>query len=199
MSKHLLLTGCTGLLGQYLLRDLLLDDTPLAVLIRARKHEPAAERLHQVVNYWQGELGRRLPRPVCLQGDITLPGLGLSARDRAWLAGKDRGRDPWLANVSGTANVLELCRHARLREMHYVSTAYVCGLRGGVIGEDEFDRGQEFRNDYEHSKFAAEQLVRGADFLDQATVYRPAIIVGDSRSGYTTTYHGLYCYLYFGY
>jgi len=215
MSKHLLLTGCTGLLGQYLLRDLLQEGTPLAVLIRARKGEATAERLNQVIGYWQGELGRSLPRPTCLEGDITLPGLGLSGRDRCWVArncgsvlhnaasltfvGKDRTRDPWLSNLTGTANVLDLCRHAGLRELHYVSTAYVCGQRTGLIGEDEFDRGQEFRNDYENCKFEAEKLVRAADFLDRATVYRPAIIVGDSRSGYTTTYHGLYAYLYFGY
>jgi thioester reductase-like protein len=215
MSNQILLTGCTGLLGQYLLRDLLLEGVPLAVLIRAKKDEPAAERLNQVVGYWEGELGRPLPRPACLEGDITLPGLGLSGRDRGWVArncgsvlhnaaslafvGKDRAKDPWLSNLTGTANVLDLCRHARLRELHYVSTAYVCGLRTGQIREDEFDCVQEFRNDYENAKFEAEKLVRAADFLDRATVYRPAIIIGDSRSGYTTTYHGLYAYLYFGY
>ena len=31
-----------------------------------------------------------------------------------------------------------------------------------------------------------------ADFLDRPTIYRPSIIVGDSQTGYTTTYHGFY-------
>jgi thioester reductase-like protein len=215
MSKHLLLTGCTGLLGQHLIRDLVADGVPLAVLVRSRKDESAAERLEQLLGYWEGELGRPLPRPVCLEGDITRPGLGLGDRERAWLGrhcnsvlhsaasltfvGKDRGRDPWLSNLSGTAHVLEVCRRAGVRDFHYVSTAYVCGMRSGVIREDEFEGGQEFRNDYEHCKFEAEKLVRAADFLDRRTVYRPAIIVGDSRTGFTTTYHGLYAYLYFGY
>jgi nucleoside-diphosphate-sugar epimerase len=139
----------------------------------------------------------------------------LSGSDRAWIgrhcgsilhnaaslvfACKDRSKDPWLSNPKGTAHVLDLCRQVGLGQFHYVSTAYVCGLRTGLIREDEFDQGQAFRNDYEHSKFEAEQLVRAAGHLDQVTVYRPAIIVGDSRSGYTTTYHGLYAYLYFGY
>jgi nucleoside-diphosphate-sugar epimerase len=215
MAKHLLLTGCTGLLGQYLLRDLLLEGVAVAALIRSRKDEPAAERLEQVVGHWEGELARPLPRPVCLEGDITRPGLGLSDPARAWVArhcgsvlhnaasltfvGKDRAKDPWLSNMTGTAHVLDLCKRAGLGELHYVSTAYVCGLRTGVNHEDEFDHAQQFRNDYENSKFGAEKLARSADHLDRLTVYRPAIIVGDSRTGYTTTYHGLYAYLYFGY
>jgi thioester reductase-like protein len=214
MSKHLLLTGCTGLLGQYLLRDLLLEDVPLAVVVRSRKNEPATDRLEEVVGSWEAQLGRPLPRPVCLEGDITMPGLGLSSAEQAWVArhcgpvlhnaasltfvGKDRSKDPWLSNLTGTAHVLQVCQQAGLGEMHYVSTAYVCGLRPGVIGEDEFEMGQEFRNDYECCKFEAEKLVRSSAFLDRVTVYRPAIIVGDSRTGYTATYHGLYAYLYFG-
>jgi thioester reductase-like protein len=213
MAKHLLLTGCTGLLGQYLLRDLLLEGIPLAVLIRSRKDEPASERLEQVIGYWEAELGRPLARPICLEGDITITGLGLTRQAQMWLRrhvgavlhnaaslaffGKDRAQDPWLSNLTGTSRVLEVCRQAELGEMHYVSTAYVCGERSGVIREDELDLGQQFRNDYENCKFEAEKLVRATNFLDRVTVYRPAIIVGDSRTGYTTTYHGLYSYLYF--
>jgi thioester reductase-like protein len=102
-----------------------------------------------------------------------------------------------LSNLGGTEQALKLCRTVGLREFHYVSTAYVCGQREGPIREDELDCGQEFRNDYEECKFQAEQLVRSADFLDDVTVYRPAIITGDSRSGFTSTYHGLYSYLHF--
>jgi hypothetical protein len=91
--------------------------------------------------------------------------------------------------------VLQLCRDLGIRDLHYVSTAYVCGSREGTIREDELDVGQTFRNDYEHSKFLAEKQVREAEFLDQLTVYRPAVVAGDSRTGYTSTYHGLYLYL----
>jgi len=213
MSNHLLLTGCTGLLGQYLLRDLLLEGVSLAVVIRSRKEESAAERLEQVVSYWESELCRSLPRPICLEGDISVAGLGLSASDRSWagrncssvlhnaaslaFVGSDRAREPWLSNLTGSANVLDLCEAVGIGEMHYISTAYVCGMRTGLIREDEFERGQSFRNDYEHCKFEAEKLVRSSRFLDHVTVYRPAIIIGDSNTGYTTTYHGLYAYLYF--
>jgi len=61
--------------------------------------------------------------------------------------------------------------------------------------ESSLDAGQTFRNDYEESKFMAESLVRAVDFADHVTVYRPAVIAGDSGTGYTNTYHGIYLYL----
>jgi thioester reductase-like protein len=213
MMKHLLLTGATGLVGQYLLRDFLMEGLPLAVLIRSKGKRSAQERLEQILGHWEDELGRRLPRPVCLEGDIASPGLGLSHTERRWagqhvgqllhnaaslnFTGKDHAKEPWLSNKTGTAHVLEFCREQRLRELHYMSTAYVCGRRVGIIRETELDGGQEFRNDYEQSKLEAEKLVRSANFLDRLTVYRPAIIVGDSRTGFTTTYHAFYSYVYF--
>jgi len=85
-----------------------------------------------------------------------------------------------------------LCRNAGIKRFHHVSTAYVCGLRQGLILESEVDVGQQLSNDYERSKLTSEKAVRAADFLEQVTVYRPAIIIGDSSNGHTTTYHGFY-------
>jgi nucleoside-diphosphate-sugar epimerase len=213
MSKHLLLTGATGLVGQYLVRDLLLEGAPLAVLIRSQGGSSAQERLEQVITHWETELYRKLPRPVCLDGDITRSGLGLTREARRWAAkhctailhnaasltffGKDKGSDPWLSNLAGTANVLNLCRETGVRKLHYMSTAYVCGNRPGTILESELEHEYGFRNDYEQCKFEAEKLVRSAPFLDSVTIYRPATIVGDSQTGYTATYHGLYSYFQF--
>jgi len=211
MSTHLLLTGATGLLGQYLLRDFLLQEMPIAVVVRSSEGQSARERVEKLLTQWEGESGFAMSRPVCLEGDITVAGLGLSAYDRDWVArhcgpvlhnaaslrlfGKDKGQDPWLSNLTGTANVLAFCRETGLRNLHYMSTAFVCGKRSGLVLESELDCGQVFHNDYEHCKCEAEKLVRAAEFLDRLTVYRPGIIVGDSRTGYTSTYHGLYLYL----
>src|SRR5262249_45216517 len=100
--------------------------------------------------------------------------------------------EPWRSNVQGTQHVLELCRNAGIRNFQHVSTAYVCGLRQGRILESELDVGQKMSNDYEQSKLQAETMVRRADFIDSLTVHRPAIIIGDSTNGYTTTYQGFY-------
>ena len=78
MNYHILLTGATGLLGRYLLRDLLLADTPVAVLVRRGRRQSAAERVEAMMLSWEAMLDRELPRPHVLEGDLTKPGLGLS-------------------------------------------------------------------------------------------------------------------------
>ncbi len=210
MSDYVLLTGSTGLLGRYLIRDLLLAGKRLAVLARPSRKETAAQRIEAIMQMWDAELGQPMPRPICLEGDICSEGLGLDDASRNWVAEHcstmlhsaasltfhaDGSGEPRRSNVGGTESMLGLCRETGIRDLHYVSTAYVCGLRGDIAREDELDVGQDFRNDYEKTKLEAETLVRQADFIDKLTVYRPAVISGDSKTGYTNTYHGLYLYL----
>jgi thioester reductase-like protein len=202
--KSLLITGVTGLLGSYLVRDLLLDGRSLAVVVRRSRKQSAAARVETIVEHWEETLGKRLPRPTVLEGDLTRPLCGLDADALRWVGencdellnnaasltfrGSDRQQEPWQTNVTGTSHVLTLARETGLRHFHHVSTAYVCGLRSGLIAEDDLDVGQGFGNDYERTKVEGEKLVRAAagaagGFLDTATIYRPSIIVGDSRTG----------------
>lgn len=208
---YTLITGATGLVGRYLLRDMLLNGHQLAVVVRGSRRNDARDRIEQVLQYWEKEHQRAFPRPVVLSGDISKPGFGLGDDDREWLRkhcnsiihsaaileffGKDRAGEPWRTNLDGTRHMLQLCRELEIRDIHYVSTAYVAGMQSGRVMESSLEAGQSFRNDYEESKFEAEKLVRAADFAEHITVYRPAVIVGDSRTGYTNTYHGLFVYL----
>ncbi|HTN04680.1 MAG TPA: SDR family oxidoreductase, partial [Planctomycetaceae bacterium] len=210
MSYHLL-TGATGLLGNYLMRNLLLAGVPVAVLVRPGRRQTARQRVELLLAEWEDVLGQPLPRPVVLEGDISQPDLGLDAVSLRWAAeyctavihnaasltfhATSREGEPFRSNIEGTRNVLEFCRGTRIRKFHHVSTAYVAGLRTGRVLETEQDVGQKFSNDYEESKLAAEQMVREADFIDTPTVFRPAIIIGDSKTGVTTTYHGFYAAL----
>ncbi len=93
---------------------------------------------------------------------------------------------------TGRGIVLDVCRQSGIRKLHHVSTSYVCGMRTGLIFYSELDVGQTHGNDYEISKFRAEEMVREADFLDHPTIYRPSIILGDSQTGYTSTFYGFY-------
>jgi thioester reductase-like protein len=80
--------------------------------------------------------------------------------------------------------VLELARRApRLARLHHFSSAYVSGDRTGVVLEDELDVGQRFDDPYVRSKFDAELLVRRAQAELPVTIYRPSMVVGDSRTG----------------
>ncbi|HEX6087462.1 MAG TPA: SDR family oxidoreductase, partial [Thermoanaerobaculia bacterium] len=96
-------------------------------------------------------------------------------------------------NVDGTRNVLDLAeRAARLERLHYVSTCYVSGRHDGVFTEDDLDVGQSFNNYYEETKQLAEVEVRKRMNRIPATVYRPAVVVGDSATGATQKFDGPY-------
>jgi thioester reductase-like protein len=216
MSYHLL-TGATGLLGSYLLRDGLRAGDRMAALVRPKRTVSASQRIDSILppHKGNGHLGGngngRIARPIVLSGDLTQDDLNLDGTSIDWISrnchsvihnaaslqfqGPDRSGEPWRTNVEGTRRVLNLCRTVGIRDFHYVSTAYVCGLRSGHVMEDELDVGQEMGNDYERSKLESERMVREATFFDSVTIYRPAIIVGDSQTGETTGYHGFYAVL----
>ena len=204
----ILLTGATGLLGRFLLRDLSAQGLRVAVIVRDGATAGAEERVDGLIRDWREVAGVDVPRPVVLPGDIRTPGLGLAPADLDWVEAnvdevvhaaaslafdqRESDGEPYASNVGGTANVLELCRSTGIRRLHHVSTAYVCGRRRGRVFETELDVGQEPGNDYERSKIEAERAVRAADWLDVRTVHRPSIIVGDLVHGFTTTFHGFY-------
>jgi nucleoside-diphosphate-sugar epimerase len=95
-------------------------------------------------------------------------------------------------NVDGTRHVLDFAERCRsLRHLHYVSTCYVSGRHDGVFRESDLDAGQRFNNFYEETKFLAEVDVRKRVGLP-VSIYRPSVVVGDSRSGETQKFDGPY-------
>jgi len=96
-------------------------------------------------------------------------------------------------NVDGTRNVIELARDCeKLRRLNHFSSCYVSGERVGVIAEDELDVGQGFHNVYEESKFNAERLMQRAAESLPVSIYRPGIVVGDSKTGEVDRFEGPY-------
>jgi thioester reductase-like protein len=195
------LTGFPGFLGSALV-DRLLDRTDTVhCLVQPKYRDAAASRARELAGgEWENSI-------VVHEGDITDPDLGLDASARAALereveelfhlaAVYDLAVDRAVGeavNVEGTRNVLAFAADCDLRRFQYVSTCYVSGRHDGVFGEGDLDVGQSFNNHYEATKFEAEVLVqeRMAEGLP-ATVYRPAITVGDSETGETQKYDGPY-------
>jgi nucleoside-diphosphate-sugar epimerase len=193
LDGQVLITGYPGFIGRRLADRLIAAGTRVTALVEPRM-ATAARRA----------AGGRLE---VVEGDIAAPRLGLT--DDTWarltatvehvfhLAAIYSLAVPLelaqRVNVDGTGNVLELCRACRrLRRLNYVSTAYVAGLRTGVVYEHELVLGQDFKNHYESTKFQAEVWVRGEMDAVPVTIYRPAIVVGDSRSGETQKFDGPY-------
>ncbi|MEW4529519.1 SDR family oxidoreductase [Maioricimonas sp. JC845] len=204
---YVLMTGATGLLGTYLMRDLLLRGVRLAVVVRSRRILSALDRVEGILQLWERQTGQLLPRPVVFDGDITRPGLGLTADERRWIARHCRvvlhnaasltfyarpdEEEPYRSNVNGTRHVLDMCHECGIDQLHHVSTAYVAGQRQGRILESELDCDLPPGNDYEASKIESERMARQSG-LPSVTVYRPGIIIGDSKTGFTSTFHGFY-------
>ena len=100
-------------------------------------------------------------------------------------------------NVAGTGRMADLAERCAergdgLERFSYVSTAYVAGAHRGAFDEDSLDVGQDFRNPYERSKFEAERLLRERAAGLPLQVLRPSIVVGDSRTGWTSSFNVLY-------
>ena len=199
MAPLSLLTGFPGFIGRRLVARLLEEDPELRV---AALVEP---RMADAARAAAAEIGG--DRIEVIAGDIAERRLGLSDSDWERLTAKVTSAFHLAAiynlavpleiaqrvNVEGTGNVLELCAACeRLGRLNYVSTAYVAGVRKGVVYEHELALGQEFKNHYESTKFQAEVWVRDAMADVPTTIYRPAIVVGDSRTGETQKFDGPY-------
>lgn len=191
-----LMTGFPGFLGSSLLPSILRRTGGDALCLVQPKFTEVAERRAD-------ELGLR-DRIRLLPGDITRPGLGIAADElgavtEAWhlAAVYDLAVERQLAlrvNVDGTRNVLDaLAACPGLQRFHYFSTCYVSGRYAGPYAEDDLEVGAPFNNYYEETKHLAEVEVRRrmADGFP-ATIYRPAIVVGDSRTGETQKFDGPY-------
>ncbi|WP_433522476.1 SDR family oxidoreductase [Nocardia pseudovaccinii] len=188
-----LVTGAAGLVGAEVVARL------------AAASRPVAAVLHSNSTIVRND-GTLIEAGTAVAGDVRLPGLGLSVRDTEDLAERvgiivhcaattafdASAADYEELNVVGTANAIALAREWEVPLVH-VSTAYVCGMRGGTITEDELDAGQTFGNGYEDSKFRAEKLVRaaGEQGLPWAIV-RPGIVTGASDTGTIREYKNLY-------
>jgi thioester reductase-like protein len=194
-----LITGFPGFIGRRLATRLVADDpdTPVVAVVEERMLAGARAAAAEIA-------GERIE---VLAGDIGERRLGLGDDDYERLRGEltrvyhlaaiyDLAVPLEIAqrvNVDGTGNVVELCAAAEsLERLAYVSTAYVAGRRKGVVYEHELVMGQEFKNHYESTKFQAEVWVRESMARVPTTILRPAIVVGDSRSGETQKFDGPY-------
>lgn len=211
---HVLLTGATGMIGRFILRDLAARDVDTAVLVRGADADAKIVATIESLEQLGASSGAAdpIPRPRIVRGDLHAAGLGLSHEDSAWLAkhvgsvihcagdvsfGHDGAADDvWKTNVDGTAHVAKACRTLGIDALSYVSTAFVCGDRQGVVREDEARAGQGFGSVYEEAKLRAEEVL-GEAGLGRLKIFRPCFVGGDSATGYTSTFHGIYWFALF--
>ena len=197
-------TGFPGFLGTELLTRILLQepDQRAICLVQAKFSSLAASRLATIQESQPSLLGR----VKLVEGDICQPDLGLndpiSIKQQtheifhlAALYDIRVGHDlATRVNVDGTQYVLDFAEGiSQLNRFQYVSTCYVSGRHPGEFAEHELDCGQTFNNAYEATKYQAEvEVQRRMRGGLPTTIYRPSIVVGDSRTGETQKYDGPY-------
>lgn len=208
LDETIFLTGFPGFIAGRLVARLATEGARFLLLVQPAFMERAREETARISTETNQPPGNfRL-----LAGDITQPNLGLEPADLATAQAETTvlfhlaaiydlavARAPALrVNVEGTRNVNAFAQTlSRLRHYHYVSTCYVAGLRRGTILETELRHEAGFRNYYEETKYLAELEVEQLKERLPVTVHRPSVVCGDSRTGETAKYDGIYYLMHY--
>jgi len=182
-----LVTGATGFIGSNLVQRLLARGESVHAIVR----EGSRERFEAQLQHWPGGENLKL-----VSGDLLEPGMGVSAEWIDQHRGKidhvfhlaaiydmtaSQARNEEL-NTGGTAHLLELVAELQPGTLHQVSSVAVAGSYEGVFTEQMFDEGQLLPSPYHRTKFESEKLVREFCAVPWR-IYRPAVVIGDSRTG----------------
>ncbi len=181
--RHVMLIGVTGFIGKVWLVDLL-ENIPnigkITLLIRRNRTTSAQRRFEKIVeespafDRLQERHGRNLgaflkEKLEVVEGDVSLPGLGLNEATQARLARSldlvvnSAGltdfnpdlRDAVSSNIDSAIHLLEFLRKCNHAGLMHLSTCYVVGMRDGRVTEQL----QENYNPAGDSKFDAEREV----------------------------------------
>ncbi|MCU0238095.1 MAG: SDR family oxidoreductase [Pyrinomonadaceae bacterium] len=202
-KETIFITGFPGFIAGKLVKRLANSWTEFLLLVQPQFVEKAMKDVEKIAQETNTPLGN-----FCIvQGDITEDALGMSQEDLHFaqenvtsifhlaaiydLAVKKE--IAYKVNVDGTKNVNAFAKSlTKLKRYNYVSTCYVAGKRTGKILETELEHDKGFHNFYEETKYFAEVEVEKLKGELPITIYRPAVVVGDSKTGETAKYDGVY-------
>ena len=183
------LTGATGFIGSRLVQKLLEREASVVYFL---VREQTQERVAALLARWNVGPGRA----IAVVGDVTQPRFGMSAADLERMAGRidhmfhlaavysleASAESQELANVQGTRNAVALAEALRVGCLHLASSIAAAGLYEGVFREDMFEEAEHLEHPYFRTKHESEGIVR-RECLRPWRIYRPGIVVGDSRTG----------------
>ncbi len=183
------ITGATGFIGKRLVKKLLARKGSVVHFLIRKESEGKVAALRE---YWAVSAARAVP----VFGDLTAKKLGVASDEVKKLKGQidhfyhlaavyDLSADEEsqvAVNVDGTRNTVEFAKAIDAAHFHHVSSIAAAGLYEGVFREDMFDEAENYDHPYFMTKHESEKIVR-KEYKGAWTVYRPAMVVGDSQTG----------------
>jgi len=183
-----LVTGATGFIGRFLVPELLKREGDVHVLVRkgsegklarfAENWGPARDRVKPVT----GDLGKaRLgirPKWISEHADEIDQMFHLAAI-YDMTASEEQNE---LLNNGGTRSAVQVANALGVSVLNHTSSVAAAGFYEGTFTEDMFDEGQSLPSPYHRTKFESEKIVREESEVPWR-VYRPAIVVGHSKTG----------------
>ncbi|MEP6946244.1 MAG: SDR family oxidoreductase [Acidobacteriota bacterium] len=201
--RSIMITGFPGFIAARLVANLANSETQFFLLVQPQFVEKAMAEVEEIAE----TTATPLESFVIVEGDITQADLGIEREDLETIrfettdvyhlaAIYDLAVEKELAfsvNLDGTRNVNAFVRSIKhLHRYNYISTCYVAGKRVGEIRESELEHEAGFRNYYEETKYRAEIEVEKLKKELPVTIFRPSVVVGDSNTGQTLKYDGIY-------
>ena len=203
LNETIFLTGFPGFIAEKLVVKLANAETKFFLVVQKQFAAKALKDVSRIA----GERKIALENFVVVEGDITRKNLGIEENILEQIKAEttdvfhlaaiyDLGVKKDLAfsvNVEGTRNIDEFVKTLpNLNRYNYISTCYVAGKRTGEILETELEHDAGFRNYYEETKYLAEREVENLKSEIPLTIFRPSVVVGDSKTGETAKYDGIY-------
>ncbi|HJV72996.1 MAG TPA: SDR family oxidoreductase [Noviherbaspirillum sp.] len=182
-------TGATGFIGKRLVKKLLArKGSVVYFLIR----EESKDKVPAILEYWGATKSRAIP----VYGDLGAPRLGVSKDETRALAKnidhffhlaaiydlKADAEEQMAINIEGTRNTVAFANAIGVGCFHHVSSIAAAGLFEGIFREDMFDEAENLEHPYFASKHESERIVRN-ECKGAFRVYRPGMVIGDSRTG----------------
>ena len=185
-------TGASGFIGKRLVKKLLeRKGSIIYFLIRAE----SKKKLPKMMSFWGVDADKRC---IPIVGDLAKPALGVSAADKTKLkAAKLKhffhlaavydmtatAEENEITNVAGTHHAVALANDIKASQFNHMSSIAVAGNYEGVFREDMFDEAKDYLDHpYMKTKHDSEQYVRENCNMPWR-VYRPGVVLGDSKTG----------------